>query len=561
MTCIIPSNIKDNKKKDFEWKDMAIKGIVTNLDPADKDTAIKIPFDLKNKAMKSQITYQLSEIRKFFPEETYVPFPDFCLTPNSVLEIKSFNPPLDAVQPGDVLVVTDLMASISFTQEPRQDSKDGEELGRIRPVNLPVINFKGNVTKRNTLSAADFKKLITVLPLNAEQRNDNRFLDDDGYIVFPEDCACFPNPSPMCQMPVPLFTRLTPTDLYDLWRAVFNPRVDGFGLIRNRLGLYDSPPKEELEPRGGLPLFTLLNIPKVLEKEKNYHNLLYRKEKDGPFWKCARGGEKTSNLIFAKQQNEDQLGLFYANQSILLIGFSMFESRVDKEVPSYVDGIGIVSESAWEKYAPGLFRALEATIYIKTDPVKSRELTSNILSDRELDEREQQLAPCTHGIRGTTVVAPMMYKTLLGAGLRVSADVALNIILEAQKNDTSRKFIPGMLRSRYKLEDPYCTALIENRNSVRHFLVNAFEGDMTDLPTADDPQWDYFLVPAESTLHHLYEPHDLRNDLLLLRAQSYWLRNHAEDWREENDALAQKWCATKDVVNEMGVFCARKEKA
>lgn len=564
IACIIPAETQEKSKKmgdkpDFKWKDISVKGVVLNLDPSDEQTPIRIPFDKMNKDMKVQIPYQLDEIRKHYPDEVYTPFPDFCVAPYTVIEVKSFTPGVESVRPGDLITVTNLLASVNFTHKALQESVGGDETGRIRPMNLPHISFKGNVVKRGVLSAAELKKAISGLPLVANAPVNNRFLDANGNIVIPSDYVCMPNPSPACSFPVPLFTRLKPIDLFDLWRALYDPKISGFGVIRNRLGLYDEPPKEELEPRGGLPVFTVLNIPKGTETE--HFKILWRKEKDGPLMKCARGDSETTNLIFARQQIEDQLGIFYADHPVMCLGFSTFESRSDMAVPQYVDGIGIISTVAWGKYIPGLFRGLEATIYVKIDPMKAKELTETVRGARDSKQGDHKLALCTHGIRGQTVLTPLMYKTLMGAGLRVSADVAIGILVEAQKNVPGKKIIPGILKSRYNQDDPYCTALIENRNSVRHFLVNAFDGDITDLPTSDDPQWDYYLVPAESTLHEIYEPDDLQNDLLLLRAQGFWLRNNDENWREMNDALAKEWCKSKNVLNEMGVFCARKEKS
>jgi hypothetical protein len=240
----------------------------------------------------------------------------------------------------------------------------------------------------------------------------------------------------------------------------------------------------------------------------------------------------------------------------------VYENRPkgQENVPQYIDGIGILSPDAWERYATSIFRGLEALIYVKPDKGLSKELSLNILSDAEKEEQSQRLAPCTHGIRGPTVLMPMMYKTLMAAGLRVSAEMALWILQEAQRNSPGKKVAPNMLRSRYAMEDPYCQALVTQPDSVKHFLVNAFDGDISDLPKSTDTQWEYFLIPAESTLHEIYDVDMLQNDLLILRAQSFWIRNNKENCVEINDELAKQWCTSKNVVTEMGVFCAKREK-
>ena len=138
--------------------------------------------------------------------------------------------------------------------------------------------------------------------------------------------------------------------------------------------------------------------------------------------------------------------------------------------------------------------------------------------------------------------------------------MALWILQEAQRNSPGKKVAPNMLRSRYAMEDPYFQALVTQPDSVKHFLVNAFDGDISDLPKSTDTQWEYFLIPAESTLHEIYDVDMLQNDLLILRAQSFWIRNNKENCVEINDELAKQWCTSKNVVTEMGVFCAKKEK-
>lgn len=550
LTIIAAANaVSDvSKKKSYAYKRISLKGVVSHLDPHNTDKKLAVRLDTSNNDMEDNIKAHLHEIQKHHPGEKWVGLEDVELNIGSILEVSCFGQTVPDVSPGEVVVLSDLVATLSFVKAPTQKTdQNNDELGFLRPVNTPYINFKASFYKKGKLNDVEFKKAVSTLPLGPDFTNKNRFLAEDGQLQFPEE-ICYPNPHERDRTPIPMFTRLRSQELVDIWAALYNPRPSGFGVIRNRLRLYDEPPKEELEPKDGLPVFTTM-IPVTAEKYDK--EVLFEKGKI--FYKCLRGPEPL-NLIVAIQQPEDQDGLFQVGRPILCTAFSLYENRPDKEpdTPLYVHGIGILSPTAWEKYITQLMRGLEALIYIKINPEQSQEL---------MLKNVHTTSNCTHAIRGTTSVIVNMHATLMGAGLRVPYGIAVRILMEAQggSGKNGQPGQAGLLQDRYGIRDPYCDLVARgDKNSVKHFFVNAYTGSVENLPQEGDAEWDYFLIPPIKEIDE-YNVTEGRTEVDILRNQNFWGRNNQEDWREGNSDLIKEWCGDKRVYKDLGVFCAKRE--